>query len=96
MNFLALIALLFTFIGAGLTLLTGVNILSGPFEGRTCLTDCVQMYYFAGLVTVVVGLLLSLLSFRNPQGRAISIAAFLMAAGLSSIFVVLFIAGNFF
>ncbi|CAA6804933.1 MAG: Unknown protein [uncultured Thiotrichaceae bacterium] len=96
MNFLALFALLITFIGAGLTLLTGVNLLSGPLEGRACQTDCVQLYYYAGMVAAITGLILSLLSFRKIQGRAISIAAFLMAAALCSVFGVLFIAGNFF
>lgn len=96
MNIVALLALLITFIAAGLTLLTGVNILSGPFEGRSCLTDCVQMYFYAGLVTTIIGLILSLLSFRNEQGRAISIAALLMVVALSGVYGILFIGGNLF
>lgn len=96
MNLLALIALLVTLVAAVFTFLMGFNMLSGPFEGRTCLTECVQLYYYIAMGAAILGLILSFLSFRKAEGRIMSVLAFLGSAGICGLFAVLFIAGNFF
>jgi hypothetical protein len=95
MNLLALFAILLTLAGWVLTALTGMNLLSGHFDGRTCLTDCVQMLFFSAVATGVAGLVLSGLSLLSTKGRVLSWVGLLMALALCSIFAVLFITGNF-
>jgi hypothetical protein len=95
MNVLALLALLVTLGGWVLTALTGMNLLSGHFDDRTCQTDCVQGLFFSAVAAGLGGLLLAAISFRRPQGRLLSILALLVALGLWALFGTLFIAGNF-
>jgi CHASE2 domain-containing sensor protein len=58
---LLLSACSWTFLG-----LTFTNLLSGHFENRTCLTDCVKSYYFtAGGVGLAAFLLATLAWFRS-------------------------------
>lgn len=95
MNLLPLLALLLTLTAWILTALTGINLLSGHFEERTCQTDCVRTYFFSGVATGIGGLVLSGLSLLRPQGRILSLAALTLALGLCAIFAVLFVIGNF-
>ena len=96
MNILALLAILLTIIGWILMGMTGINLLSGSFEGRSCQTDCVQMLFFSAVALGVIGLILSAISLRKPKGRIFSIIALLLSLGLCGVFGMLFVAGNFF
>lgn len=95
MNKLAIYALLAALAGWGLTAMTGMNLLSGPFAGRSCQTGCVQGYFFAALAVVLVGFVLALVSLRRPGGRALSVAALVACLPLCGLFAVLFYTGNF-
>ncbi len=95
MNLLVLFALLLTITGWILTALTGMNLLSGYLEDRSCQTDCVQMLFFSAVATGVSGLVLSGISLLRPHGRMLSVTALLMALALCAIFATLFIVGNF-
>ena len=95
MNLLPLSALLLTLTAWILTALTGMNLLSGHFEDRTCQTDCVRTYFFSGVATGVGGLVLSGLSLMHPQGRILGLTALALALGLCAIFAALFVIGNF-
>ena len=95
MNFIALLALLLTIAGWILTGLTGINLLSGHFDERTCLTDCVKILFFSAVAAGFVGLVLSGIALKRPNGRILSGIALLSGLGLCSVFVVLFVAGNF-
>jgi hypothetical protein len=95
MNLLALFALVLTITGWVLTALTGMNLLSGYLDERTCQTDCVQMLFFSAVATGVSGLVLSGISLLRPYGRMLSVTALLMALALCAVFATLFIVGNF-
>ena len=95
MNLFALLALILTIAGWILTGLTGMNLLSGHFDDRTCLTDCVQTLFFSAVAAGIGGLVLSGIALLRPTGRILSVIALLLALGLCSVFVVLFVTGNF-
>ena len=95
MNPLALSALLLTLTGWVLTALTGMHLLSGYLEDRTCQTDCVQMLFYSAVAVGVGALVLSSISLSRPQGRILSVTSLLMALALCAIFATLFIVGNF-
>ena len=95
MNWFALIGLLLALVGWVLFGLTGVNLLSGYLEDRTCQTDCVKNLFFSGVGVGVAGLLLSILAFLRPQGRIMSGIALLLIFPLCAIFGTLFFIGNY-
>lgn len=51
------LALLLSFASWAFLGLTATNLLSGYFEDRTCLTDCVKTYYFAAAGLGFIGIL---------------------------------------
>lgn len=59
MNILITLALLLSLASWAFLGLTFSNLLSGYFEDRTCLTDCVKTYYFASMGLGFVGTLLA-------------------------------------
>ncbi len=95
MNWLALLALLLTIAGWVLFGLTGMNLLSGYLEDRTCQTDCVKMLFFSGIGVGVSGLLLSIIALLRSHGRILSIISLLLALALCAIFATLFLIGNY-
>ena len=94
MNLLALLSLVITIAGWILTGLTGVNLLSGHFDDRTCQTDCVQTLFFSAVAAGISGLVLSVIALFRSNGRILSLIALLLALSLCSVFGVLYIAGN--
>ena len=58
-NILITLALLLSLASWAFLGLTFSNLLSGYFEDRTCLTDCVKTYYFASMGLGFVGTLLA-------------------------------------
>ena len=95
MNIIVLLALLLTIAGWVLTGMTGMNLLSGYLEDRTCQTDCVQSLFYAAVVTGFAGLFFSLIGAFRSNGGVLRVITLLLAVPLSSIFVVLYIAGNY-
>lgn len=57
MYLLIALAILFSVASWGFLGLTFSNLLSGYFETRTCLTECVRNYYFAAAGTGLIGVL---------------------------------------
>lgn len=94
MRTIALIALLLAVAAWVLTGMTTVNILSGPFEGRACQTDCVSTLFWAGVGTGVVALLLGLIGVIRPGARVLGSISLLLAVPLCGIFAVLIIIGT--
>lgn len=95
MNLLALFAFLITVAGWILTGFTGMNLLSGDFDDRTCQTDCVQSLFFAAVASGFTGLTLSIIALFRPAGRILSVLSLLLALALCSVFGALYVAGNF-
>ena len=94
MNLFALLALPITLAGWGLIALTTMNLLSGHFDDRTCLTDCVQTYFYYSLAAGLGGLLLSFLAVLHPKGRAWGVFSLLLALPLCAIFATLYLVGH--
>jgi hypothetical protein len=59
-NLFIILAILFSIASWGFLGLTFTNLLSGYFENRTCLTECVRGYYFAAAGTGLVGFLMAI------------------------------------
>ena len=59
MNILIFLALLLSLVSWAFLGMTFSNLLSGYFETRTCLTECVKTYYFAAGGAGLVALLLA-------------------------------------
>ncbi|MES9834214.1 MAG: hypothetical protein ABW157_18165 [Candidatus Thiodiazotropha sp. LLP2] len=57
MKILVTLAFLLSFASWAFLGLTFTNLLSGYFEDRTCLTDCVKTYYFAAAGLGFMGIL---------------------------------------
>ena len=55
MNLLAPIALISALASWAFLVMTFMNLLSGHFETRTCLTDCVKNYYFLSAALGLIG-----------------------------------------
>ena len=91
---LPLLSLLLTAVDWVLLGLTGMNILSGPFDERTCLTDCVRTMFFSGTAAGIGGLLFSFFGLRKPESRMLSYIALAFVLPLLGIFTTLFVIGN--
>lgn len=96
MNLFALLGILGALIAWALAALMGVNLLSGPFEGRTCQTDCFKMLFYTALALGVISFILGAVSLKKPRGRIFSWLALLLSVGIIGVFGMLFVAGNFF
>jgi len=75
--------------------LMAMNLLSGPFEERTCLTDCVQTYFYSALGLCVAGLVVGLVAVFSSKNRLIGASGLLVALPLGAIFLTVFVVGNF-
>jgi CHASE2 domain-containing sensor protein len=95
MNLPALSGLLLAATGWVLFAMMGLNLLSGHFDDRSCHTDCVKSLFLFSVAAGISGLLLSGIGVFRPNGRILGIIALLAALALCSVFLVLFIAGNF-
>jgi hypothetical protein len=95
MKMLASVALILSLAGWVLTAMTGMNLLSGHFDERTCQTDCVQTFFYSAVALGMTGLLLSLLALIRSRGNVLSVLALLLALPLCGIFATLFIVGNY-
>ena len=73
--------------------LTATNILSGPFEGRTCLTDCVKTYFFSAIGLGVAGFIAALIAVWKSKDMT-SYIALAISGALCMIFATLFVIGN--
>ncbi|WP_201246634.1 hypothetical protein [Halochromatium salexigens] len=92
---LPLLALLLMILGWVLTLLTGITLLSGPYEeGRTCQTECVQTMFFSGLGATVVALLIAGLALRLSDGRALTYISLVLLVPLGMIYAGLIVIGE--
>lgn len=89
-----LLGLLATTAGWILMGLTGANTLSGTFEDRTCLTDCVRTYFFYSTAAGFAGLTFGLFALRNRRSRKLGYISLGLALPLCAIIGTLFIAGN--
>jgi hypothetical protein len=66
MNLFITLAILFSVASWGFLGLTFTHLLSGYFENRSCLTECVKGYYFAAAGTGLVGVLMAIAAlFRS-------------------------------
>lgn len=74
--------------------MTGMNILSGDFDDRSCLTDCVRTMFFAGAAASAGGLLFGLFGLGKPASRMLSYIALAFVLPLLGIFTTLFVIGN--
>jgi hypothetical protein len=92
---LPLLALLLTIIGWVITVLTGMTLLSGPYEGRTCQTECVQLMFFSGLAVTSLALLLAVFALLRSAGRVAAYLSLALVVPLSMIYAGLVLIGNF-
>ncbi|QGU32370.1 hypothetical protein [Thermochromatium tepidum] len=93
MNVASLPAILFTLAGWALTVLSAAAMLSGPYDGRTCQTECVQMLFFSGMVAGVLGLILAIVGLRFVVGRRLSQVTLWLAGPLCAIFAAILLIG---
>ena len=94
MNIASLPALLLTLAGWVLTAMSAAAMLSGPYDGRTCQTECVQTLFFSGMATGILGLVLGIVGLRLASGRRLSQVVLWLAGPLCAIFAALFLIGN--
>jgi hypothetical protein len=91
-----LLGLVLTLGGWILLVATGTNVLSGPFEGRTCQSDCVQTLFYAAVAVGFSGLIVAAIAALRKQTRGlIAYGALLLALALCAIFAALILIGNF-
>ena len=95
MNKIALYALFSVLVGWGLTSMTGMHLLSGSFDDRTCQTACVQGYFFAAVVFGIAGFGISLFALTRSSGRTLSTLALLASVPLCGLFGALYFMGNY-
>jgi hypothetical protein len=62
MYLVIILAILFSLASWSFLGLTFSNLLSGYFETRTCLTECVRNYYFAAAGTGLIGVLMAVIA----------------------------------
>ena len=89
-----LLGLLTTIAGWILIGLTMANILSGTFEDRTCLTDCVRTYFFYSTAAGLAGLTFGLFALRNGKSRKLGYIGLGLTLPLCAIIGTLFVIGN--
>lgn len=94
MRAIPFLAVLFAITALVLFGLTGMNLLSGSFEGRTCQTDCVRMYFFGSVFTSVLALIAGIYAWIQGS-KVLGGISVLVALGLMAVFTVLYVAGNF-
>ncbi len=95
MKALPLVALLLTIAGWALTVWTGATLLSGPYEDRTCQTECVQTLFFSGLAAAIAALLVTVIALFRPGGRAVTYGVLVLAAPLAAVYTTVILIGNF-
>lgn len=95
MKVLPLLALLLTIIGWVITVLTGITLLSGPYEGRTCQTECVQIMFFSGLAVTSLALLIAVFTLLRSTRRGLAYTSVALVFPLGMIYAGLILIGNF-
>lgn len=80
MNLLIILALLLSFVSWAFLGLTFGNLLSGDFETRSCLTDCVKTYYFAAGGVGLAALLLAGFAWMRSAFSAPAFLALIVSA----------------
>jgi hypothetical protein len=94
MSPLGLLALGLSAAGWGLTILTGLTLLTRGPDGD-CQTACVQVMFFSGVGAGGLGLLFGLLALRQPRGRPLTYIALALALPLCAILAALILIGVF-
>lgn len=92
--FVPLLGLLAAIAGWVLMGLTGANVLSGTFEDRTCLTDCVRTYFFSSTAAGLAGLAFGLFGLRNRNSRKLGYIVLGLALPLCAVIGTLVVIGN--
>ncbi|QIK37097.1 hypothetical protein GWK36_02740 [Caldichromatium japonicum] len=90
----AIPAILLALAGWALIASSAVAMLSGPYEGRTCQTECVQWLFFSGTGSAVLGLILGIIGLRLAQGYRLSQVALWIAGPLCAIVLTIVLIGN--
>ena len=80
------LALISALAGVVLFGLMGMNLLSGPFEGRTCQTDCVFLYFISSFIFTALALAMGLFAWFSQSAKFLGIISVLIALGLMSVF----------
>jgi hypothetical protein len=93
MRLLAPIALLTALTSWAFLVMTLLNLLSGHFETRTCLTDCVKNYYFLSAVLGLVGGGLATISIVRSGFTVVRITNWLLSVSPIAIIAAVFIIG---
>ncbi|WP_200254176.1 hypothetical protein [Thiococcus pfennigii] len=93
MKVLPVLALLLTIAAWVLTVTTGQALLSGPFEGRTCQTECVKSLFFSGVGVTIGALAFTLLALMRSTARAFSYAILALAAPVAAVYTTITVAG---
>lgn len=91
---LALPGILFALAGWALVAASVAAMLSGPYEGRTCQTACVQWLFFSGTGAAFLGLVLGISGLRLGWGRVQGLIALWLAAPLCFIVGTIILIGN--
>ncbi|MEJ2613037.1 MAG: hypothetical protein P8179_24030 [Candidatus Thiodiazotropha sp.] len=80
MNFITPVALLSALASWGFLIMTFISLLSGYFETRTCLTDCVRNYYIISALLGLAAIVLASISVIR--------SGFTLRQGMSWLFAV--------
>ena len=94
MKITAALAILLALASLAFMGLTFSNLLSGHFETRTCLTDCVRNYYFAAAALSIVSILLSFNTLFRSGFTTWSFLTLLFCGFPIAIVAGIFIIGN--
>lgn len=92
---LPLLGLLLTITAWVLTVMTGAHLISGPFEDRTCQTECVRMLFFSGVGVTLGALLFAIPGLLRPNTRTLTYVVLVLMAPLVAVYATLFLIGNF-
>jgi len=77
-----------------LTVLTGEALLSGPYEDRTCQTECVKTLFFSGLGVTIGAVVLAALALIGSNSRVLTFAILGLAAPLAAVYATIILVGN--
>ena len=94
MKVLPVLALLLTIAAWVLTVMTGNALLSGPYEGRTCQTECVKTLFFSGLGVTAGAIVLLTLSLMRSSARTLTYTILALAAPLAAVYTTIVLIGN--
>ncbi len=94
MNLAAIPAFLLALSGWVLIVSSAVAMLSGPYEGRSCQTTCVQWLFFSGTGAALLGLILGIIGLRLAARQRLSQAALWLAGPLCAIVLTIILIGN--